>query len=482
MSQLPPTNTPSPLGSPGQRRRNQASVRLGDPLAEQSGAGAASDTATRSLGDALRITYRVLQFFMFAVFGLYALSGFRQINANERGINLTFGKVVGSNLPPGFQFSWPAPVGELIKINVSDEPLELRRDFWINLSETEDKRIQSDPSGVQSLAGGGTDALDPESDGMLLLGDGSIAHAQVKLTYKRDNPVKYAAGIDPAFEKNIIAGAVRRGVVQTVAGLSLDQFINNENGDGRTVDEAAKFASQQALAQLDAGISLSEFSIVNRIPPRRVMPAFNMVQSATQDANKRYREAMEFRSETLVEIAGEAAEAILGQIDLYEQQIGAGKTQDAANTLVTIDRLFSAEKVTIDGVEIPPRITGRVTSILDEARQYRNSLTNRAQADLAVFNAKRQTFRDNPRVMVAGEWATAFSSFLNRPSVQTLVLPPNSDRIVVQLNRDPHIARAQEQERNAKEFADAEANRRRLMEQNRHQEKIDASTKGAPQQ
>lgn len=477
MSQLPPNDNPSPLGTPGQRRRNQASVRLGGDT-EHAETGVGTDIATRSLGDALRITYRVLQFFMFAVFGLFALSGFRQINANERGINLTFGKVVGSNLPPGFQFSWPAPVGELIKISISDEPLTINREFWVNLSETENKRIESDPSGVQSLAGGGSDALDPDADGMLLLGDGSIAHAQVKLTYKREEPVKYAGGIDPAFEQAIVAGAVRRGVVQTVASLSLDQFINNQNGDGHTVDEAAKAAAQQILSQIGSGMSLSEFSIVNRIPPRRVMPTFNLVQSATQDAQKQENEAREFNRETLLEVAGEAADIILKQIDRYETQIAAGQTAEAARTLALIDKLFLGEGVAVDGTEVPPMIiTGRVTRILDEARQYRNTLANRARADLAVFNAKRQTFRDNPSVMVAGEWSNAFSAFLGQNNVQTLVLPPQSDRVIVQINRDPQIARSQEQARNAKEFEDAEMERRRQLERNRHQEKIDASTK-----
>ncbi len=467
------------------RRSEQASVRVSGP---DSGASEVFvDPASKSLGDALRITYRFLQISMIVILGLFLLSGFRQINATERGINLTFGKVVGSDLAPGFQFSWPAPIGELLKISVANEPLELKREFWLNLTETESIKITTDPNGVQSLAGGGSDAIDPDAEGMLLLGDGSIAHAQVKLTYVRKNAVKYATTIDPAFEQRIIASAVRRGVVQTVGRITLDEFMKNvldsdlRGGDGRSVDNACLDASQAVLDQLDAGIQLQEFAILNRIPPRRVMPAFNRVLSATQDSQKARTDALAFRQERLVETAGEAADVLLELIDQYELDLASGKADAANETLALIDKVLLGEAKSVPKRDYVPPVTGQVTAILDDARQYRTTMTNKAQADLAVFNAKRDTFRSNPRVMVAGEWAGALSAFLSRPSVQTMILPPGSDRIVMSINRDPRLARKIEQDRNTMEYEQAERERNQRLERSRYQEKFDASTKTGEQ-
>lgn len=485
---------PGGTGGPGEdaardpvkrRRSEQASVRVSGT--DTGSSEVFGDPASKSLGDALRITYRFLQFAMFIIFALFFFSGFRQINATERGINLTFGKVVGSDLAPGFQFSWPAPIGELLKISVANEPLELKKEFWLNLTETETTKISTDPNGVQTLAGGGTDAIDPDAEGMLLLGDGSIAHAQVKLTYVRKNPVKYATTISPEFEQKIIAGAVRRGVVQTVGRITLDEFMKNvldstlRGGDGRSVDNAALDAAQKILDQLDAGIQLQEFAILNRIPPRRVMPAFNKVLSATQDARKAETEAQSFRREKLVEAAGEAAEVLLELIDRYELQLAEGKGPEAAQTLTLLDSVLMGEAKSVPGHDVVPAVTGQVTVILDDARQYRTAMSNRAQADLAVFNAKRDTFRSNPRVMVAGEWSSALSAFLSRPSVQTIILPPGSDRVVMTINRDPRLSRKIEQDRNTKEYEDAERERNLKLERSRYQEKINAETKSAAQ-
>lgn len=488
-----PTN-PSPASErdPVRRQRSAgASVRLRDQAgADPSTFGAAddgiTDPATSSLADALRITYRLLQYAMIVVFALFLFSGVQQINESERGINLTFGRVVGTDLPPGFRFSYPAPVGELIKVPTANEPLELRKEFFFNLSETEESRMTTDPNGVQALAGGGGDSLDPDVDGMLLLGDGSIAHARVKLTYKRANIVKYAAAINSdnnrEQEKKIVTAAVRRGLIQTAATITIDEFLTKQlnpalrNGDERSLDTAARDAAQKILNSLDSGIEIGEFTILYPTPPRRVMPEFNRVTSASTEAKKAIEDANAFRNDKLVEVAGEAAPAILGAIDGYEKALSTSDAAQAKRMLDQIDALLSGERPAGWQGETVPVVTGEVTTILDDARQYRATIASRARSDLAVFNAKRETFRANPRVMVAGEWTSAFGAFLSRPDVQTLLLPPTAERIVMQINRDPRIARRIEQDRNAREYEEAEKERQRRMERSRFQEKFDAET------
>jgi regulator of protease activity HflC (stomatin/prohibitin superfamily) len=462
-------------------------VQLSDARQGDAAGPSADDTATRSLGDALRITYRVLQVFMVVIFALYFLSGLRQINANERGVNLLFGKIIGADLQPGFQFSYPAPMGELIKIPIGNEQMSLRKEFFVNLSETEERRIETDPTAEQTLAGGGIDSLDPDADGMLLLGDGSIAHARVELTYKRSNPERFIKNIAPEHERQIVAAAVRRGVVQAAACVTIEEFIKNTlttsalKKDAGTFDEAAKQAAQRILDDdhTSSGIKISEFALKYRIPPRRVMTSFIKVNSASTEAGKAVNDAKQYRKTQLLELAGDAAELILAQIDDYENLIALGDQEKAGRTLATIDKILMGEEVTIDGKVYPPNITGQVTSIIGEARQYRTSMSNRAQADLAIFNAKRETFRANPRVMISGEWASAFTEFLTRPSVQSLYLPPGSDRVIVQINRDPDIARQQVKERYQKELEEANRINQQNVERARFQQKIDAETKSA---
>ena len=75
--------------------------------------------------------------------------------------------------------------------------------------------------------------------------------------------------------------------------------------------------------------------------------------------------------------------------------------------------------------ETVPVVTGEVTTILDDAPVPGDD-RQPGRSDLAVFNAKRETFRANPRVMVAGEWRPPPSGRSGATGRPTLPPPPPS--------------------------------------------------------
>lgn len=485
--QIPDNSGARSAGMPARRdRRNQATVALSGSAGAEAPADAL-DPATRSLAEALRIMYRLLQGLMVVVAGAYLLSGFQSIAVTERGVRTTFGRVVGSNLPPGFQWSWPEPIGELLKVGVTDQETQLRNQFFVKLNENEEKNLLTDGGGVTALYGGGMDALDPDSDGMLLTGDGFIAHARFSIRFSRREPVQVISGIDPSHEERIVTSAVRRGIVQAAAGVTVDELITNQldsdrrGGDARRFQEIALTNAQAILDKMETGLRLESLTMERAMPPRRVGASFNQVQSAQSDAKSEVEKASEFRDEKLVETAGDAAPLILEWIDRYEADLARGDQAAAAQTLAVIDSLLLGEATRIEGVEIVPRVFGEVANLLADARQYRTTMANLARAEISTFQAKLATYRSNPQVMIAGEWTSAMSEFMARPSVQTMLLPPTSDRVILQINRDPDVARQQQIDRYQREFD--EATRRRAIEQQRqrHQEKADAETKRVSQ-
>lgn len=446
-------------------------------------AGDALDPAQRSLADALRIMYRLLQGLMVVVGIAYLLSGFQSIGVTERGVRMTFGRVVGKDLKPGFQWSWPEPIGELVKVGVADREQALRNEFFVKLGENEEKNLLTDGGGVTALYGGGTDALDPDSDGMLLTGDGGIAHARFRIRYTRSDPVKFIERVDPTHEEKIVASAVRRGVVRAAAGVTVDEVITNQldsdlrGGDARRFQEVAEKHAQDILDEMASGLKIQSLTMERQMPPRRVGPSFNQVQSAQSAAKSEVEKAAEYRDQTLIETAGNAAPLILDWIDKYEANLARGDETAAAGTLRVIDSILLGEATKIEGVEIVPRTLGDVSTMLTEARQYRTTMADRARADIATFQAKLATYRSNPELMIAGEWVSAMKEFMARPGVQTLVLPPDAKSIMVQINRDPEVARQQQIERNQRQFDEASKKRMLEQEQKRYQEKADAETK-----
>ena len=62
---------------------------------------------------------RVLLLIAAAVCALWLASGFYTVDPNQIGLNLVFGRYVGKTLP-GLNYNWPEPVGDVLKLNVTD--------------------------------------------------------------------------------------------------------------------------------------------------------------------------------------------------------------------------------------------------------------------------------------------------------------------------------------------------------------------------
>jgi regulator of protease activity HflC (stomatin/prohibitin superfamily) len=456
--------------SPPLRGRGAASVTLRDRSADDGAGGRNSgpfvDPATRSLADALRITYRLLQATMVVLVILYLLSGFQAVKESERGIRLLFGQVKARDLSPGFQFSLPAPLGELVRVGTGAQTMDINKAFFPNLSEDEEKQLLDKNKGAQTLADGGNDSLDPDSDGQLLTADGSIVHTRWSVTYQRAQAWETAQNIEEESERRIVTAAACQGIVHAAAGLTIDDILKKQvgagaegapegGGGGSLVELRARENAQRALDKIESGIQITQLVMTTVIPPRRVMRQFEEVQANQSRKTKLIDEARTERADKLTQAAGDAAPLLLRLIERYESELALAEPARAAATLALIDRVLLREAIELDGRTLAPQAFGRVSSILDEARQRRSSVVSEAKEDAAYFQAKRELFNSNPLVMIHGDWSDAFRTFLARPSLQTIWLPPNIDRQTLQINRDPSITAAQQEERNRKQVEEA---------------------------
>src|SRR5437660_231863 len=102
------------------RGRRGASVTLrpasaGDGQRAQS-VGELMDPANRSLADALKIAYRLLLLAIGVMIVLFAFSGVQQVQVTEVGVREFLGKLETVNLEQGLRFSWPQPIGNILKV------------------------------------------------------------------------------------------------------------------------------------------------------------------------------------------------------------------------------------------------------------------------------------------------------------------------------------------------------------------------------
>jgi membrane protease subunit HflK len=431
----------------------------------------ALDPANQSLSETLGMVFKVLQISMLVLFGAFALSGFGQIRENESGVLLFLGKPQASNLRPGFQPSFPYPMGELVKVDKGSVALNLDESFWPKLT-AEQKNMN-----LQMLGGIGKGSLKPGDDGSLITGDENLALAQWSVHYTRNNAEQYLGNIltddDGKTETSIVRAAVERGIVQAVSQTKIDDLLKQSMTDQGSVARRAREIAQRSLDALKSGIVIDQVTLSNMAPPFIIINDFAKVQSAAQEASKAHDDALSQARNELNRVAGEAHPVLIKQIDLYEQAVARG---DAPAQ----DRIMGLIREVLDGKEIKTpdeslranAVSGEVTYLLADARQYQASIVGQRQAELETFKAKLVQFRSNPNVVVQREWADAMSAFLDKPYVEIFNLSPGStaEALELWLGRDMSIAK--EYEKDLKERAAKKEADRRLLEQQQERLRI----------
>jgi membrane protease subunit HflK len=451
----------------------------GRPPAPPARAGEVSmDPAQQSLAEALRITFRVIQLVMVLLVVLFLASGFDTVSEGERGVRLAFGKVQESDLSPGRQFHLPYPMGELVKVSTGQRTLSIDRAFYPELSPNQLAQA------VESLAGR-KQTLQPGRDGSLVTGDGNIAHARWTVQYRVDDVARFVENLHREDVDAIVRSAVERGVVQTVAGLSIDQFLkqslaSSTAAEGEAIAEASiesrvRAVAQETLDAMQSGLRIDRVTLDDRIPPLYVYAEFQSVSTAEAQAATVREQALRGRRQLLNSVAGAAHEELIALIDAYEVAL-AGDNRDEADQ--TLERILAV----IDGAPVGENeetISGEVTSTINDARRYRTNVRNQAQTTAARFEAKLAQYRTNPSVFIANEWTSAYRSFLSLSSAELFPIPPNSSTLELILNSDPDIARELEMQRNRQQAEEnLEGRFESVLEQRRRERREEERRQG----
>lgn len=465
--------SPMKVEQPPQRRASVQFERAGGVVAQD-----ALDPANQSLSEALGLVSKILNIAMLALAGVFLLSGLTSVKENETGVRLLFGRVIGSDLRSGFQFSWPYPLGEVVKIDTGLQSLSIDEQFWPKLSDPSQKPMQ-----VQQLVAFLSRNLTP-ADGMNITGDENLAHTKWRATYTRSKPIEFAKNIlseaDRATETAIVRSAVQRGVVHAIASIKIDDLLKQSSGEGQqgTLSVRARQIAQDFLDSIGSGIEINKLDLVERIPPFLVYNDFSGVQSAEQKAAQKRADA-EAQAQTRLNVAaGEAAPILVKLIQRYELAIEAQKADEAATILESIYAVMDGRSVTIDGVEVKPRVSGNVVVLLNDAREYASSIVSRRKAELAAFESKLVQFKTNPSLVINREWADAMGDFLGRKNTEIVSLPPGVRWYRLLLNRDPSIVREIEKLAKEARTKEAEERRNREIEQAQYKTNIETPLRG----
>jgi len=437
---------------------------------EGAGAAASMDPAHQSLASALRLLFLFIQGLLILLILGFLASGFQTVGESERGVKLTLGEISRSDLAPGVQWSWPYPIGELEKIRVGQETLEVVQPFWPAISP---QRRGLNWGELAQL--GARRTLDPAQAGSIITADLNIAHVRWTVLYSRVDPALNAENIYKPDEEAMIRAAIQRGAVRAVAGVTIDELLKRTpragGGGGLRLAARVRQIAQDTLDAMGSGIRLDDVILRDGNPPLQVYRQFDAVATAEATAAKQREDASRLRRETLNAAGGDAHDILLDRIDAYEAAVDAGDEDRADTILATIERILDEEPVEIDGEAYDPVISGEAASILNAARQYRTNLVASARSRARTFEAKLERFRTEPAVLMTSDWRDAYREFLDDGAFEVMVMPPGSKQLEVLLNSDPAIRRQLEQERNVRQVEQTiEQRQQKIREAQRERE------------
>ena len=256
----------------------------------------------------------------------WAFSGVYRVNPGEQGVELMFGEYI-KRTGPGIHFWAPAPIGDVIKVNVENT-----------------NTINVGFRGTGSR--GGSDASrDISQESLMLTGDQNIIDIDFVVQWRIKNAAEFLFNIrNPEATVKIAAESAMREIIgQTPLEAALTSSRQKVQDDSLTL-------LQSILDSYKAGVYIAKIQLQKVDPPKDVIDAFNDVQRAKQNQEQLVNEAAAYKNDIVPRARG-LAQKMIEDAGAYRQQMineSEGEAQRflsiynayKGNTVVTKRRIY----------------------------------------------------------------------------------------------------------------------------------------------
>jgi len=266
------------LGKMGQNNNN-ANNDSGQQMPDNIGAGL---TALAAIAGAVWLG-----------FGIYI------VDPAERGVTTVFGSF-SEETGSGPHWNWPAPIGDVIKVNV--------------------EQIRNAEIGYRTIKNGSSN--DVEGESLMLTQDENIVDIKLAVQYNIRNTVNYVfMNVDPDTAlRETIESALR-----DVVGKNTMDFVLT---DGRSqLVQRVRDIAQAALDSYKTGIQITSVNLQDAQPPEQVQAAFADVVKAREDRQRVINEAQAYANDIIPKARGQAAR-LSEEAQAYRDQVIARSEGD----------------------------------------------------------------------------------------------------------------------------------------------------------
>ncbi len=264
---------------------------------------------------------RGLVLLVVAAVALWGVSGFYNVQPNEQGVELVFGRYAETT-DPGLNYNWPAPIGDVETPKVTE----------LNRVEV---GFRSGTDGTRSA--GGRDIVE---ESLMLTGDENIIDIQFVVFWRIKDAGQFLFNVAEPEEtvKRAAEAAMREMIGQTPFERARTQ--------GRAEIQARSLELiQRILDSYDSGILVTQVEMQKVDPPQTVIEAFRDVQAARADKERLINEAQLYFNQITQRAEGEAQQ-LIREGEGYKAQKVAIATGDASRFLSVFKEYKTQPEVT----------------------------------------------------------------------------------------------------------------------------------------
>ncbi len=260
---------------------------------------------------------------------IWLATGFFRVQPNQQAVQLVFGKPYGGPVASGLHYNLPAPIGNVVIVNVQDQ-----------------RRTVIGSRGATERSPYSRGARPTSSENLMLTGDENIVDIEFAVLWQIKDVFKYAFNVRNG-EENVRSAA--EAAMREVIGKSNLQYAQTE---GRTrIEQDTKDLLQRILDEYGLGVQIAQVQLLRVDPPQEVIGAFRDVQAARADKEKNINEANTYRNQVLPRAKGEA-ESIIQKAEGYKAQKIAGAKGDIQRFNQIYEQYAKAKDVTSERLYI----------------------------------------------------------------------------------------------------------------------------------
>jgi membrane protease subunit HflK len=252
---------------------------------------------------------------------VWMASGLYKVQPAEQGVVMLFGKYVQTT-GPGLHWFFPTPIGQVITPDV--------------------ERINPVEIGYRGGAEGGRvqAARDIAQESLMVTGDQNIADLDFTVFWKVKEAEAFVFNIrNPGITVKAVAESAMREVIgQTTLQRSL-------TGGRAEIEQRTRQLTQKILDSYKSGILIREVKLLSVDPPKQVIDAFNEVQRARQDKERKQNEAEAYRNQVVPTARGDA-ERLLQEAEAYKSRSIKDADGEAKRFVSVYDSYLAAKDVT----------------------------------------------------------------------------------------------------------------------------------------